>query len=96
MGVFEGSRYILSPLYQRGSTMLLEPREKANFNLDNATYYTVIEGDTIEGIAYRQYGNAQLYWAIMDANKQYMSELEIKPGDQLLIPAYSEVVKLIG
>lgn len=94
--IYDGSRYIpVSPFIKNG-TVILEPRDKVKFNNDNATYYTVIEGDTIDGIAYRLYGNAQLYWAIMDSNPQYLSEMEIKPGDSLLIPPLTEVVKFLG
>lgn len=98
MSVFSGSRYTPTPVYRpnNNSARIMVLREKATFNLDTATYYTVIEGDTIDGIAYRKYGDAQLYWAIMDANPTYMSEMEIKPGDVLVIPSYSEVVSYLG
>lgn len=79
--------------YNRNGKLLFELRSKVKFNLDTSTYYTVIEGDTIDGIAYKQYGNAQLGWAIMDANPEYMSELDIKPGSVIVIPSYEEVIK---
>ena len=56
-------------------------------------YYTVIQGDTIDGIAYKQYGNAQLGWAIMDANPTFQSEMDIEAGDIIKIPPFEEVVK---
>ncbi len=97
MAVFKGSRYVKTSAYiRRGEALVLSIRKKNKFNLSNATYYTVVQGDTIDGIAYKQYGNAQLYWAIMDANPQYQSELDIKPGDLLTIPPYEEVVKVSG
>ncbi len=98
MSVYKGSRYTRTGLYQSDSSgaLILAIRQKTPFNMDSCTYYTVVEGDTIDGIAHRQYGNAQLYWAIMDANPSYLSELEIQPGDVIAIPAYDEVVKFIG
>lgn len=69
-------------------------RSRNHFNLSKATYYTVVQGDTIDGIAYKHYGNTQLWWAIMDANPQYQSEIEIKAGDILCIPPFEEVVKV--
>jgi nucleoid-associated protein YgaU len=72
----------------------MDIRSRYVFDLTNAIYYTVVQGDTLDGIAYRQYGNAQLWWAIMDANPQYQSELEIKAGDVLCIPPYEQVVRV--
>lgn len=97
MSVYKGSRYVETPVYvRRGETAMLEMRSKQDFDLTKATYYTVVEGDTIDGIAYKQYGNAQLYWAILDANRQYQSELDIRAGDVIAIPPFEEVVKHIG
>lgn len=97
MAVFRDSRYTKTPAYVRqGSTLILDIRIRNHFDLSKATFYTVVQGDTIDGIAHKQYGNAQLYWAIMDANPKYQSELEIKPGDVLTIPSYDEVVKVSG
>lgn len=97
MAVFQDSRYTRTSAYIRqGSNLILSIRERNYFNIGNATFYTAVQGDTIDGIAYKQYGNAQLWWAIMDANPKYQSEIEIKPGDVLTIPSYDEVVKVSG
>ena len=94
MSVFQGSRYVNTSAYvRRGETLTLGIRERCKFNPERATFYTVVQRDTIDGIAFKRYGNAQLWWAIMDANPKYQSELEIKPGDILMIPAFDEVVK---
>lgn len=93
MSVYQGSRYSLSDIITRNDgNRVISLRKKVNFDKKQLTYYTVKQGDTIDGIAYNQYGNAQLYWAIMDCNN-YQSELEIKAGDIIAIPPYSEVVK---
>ena len=96
MSVYRNSRYVFTPLIKRNKANILAFRDRVKFDLSKATFYTVIQGDTIDGIAYRQYNNAQLWWAIMEANPRYQSELEIKPGDILAIPPYEEVVKLCG
>lgn len=93
MSVYKGSRFINTPLYPESGVQVFGIRSRCKFNLTNSTYYTVIQGDTIDGIAVRQYGNSQLWWAIMDANPQYQSEIEIKAGDVLCIPPFEEVVK---
>lgn len=93
MSIYSGSRYSTSVLYSNSENeVLIEPRKKIKFNMNNATQYIVKQGDTIDGIAYRLYGNAQLWWAIMDSNK-YTNELEIGTGDVLNIPPYEEVVR---
>ena len=94
MAVYKGSRYIKTPMYQRGDSLVFGIRSRNHFNLSKATYYTVVQGDTIDGIAYKHYGNTQLWWAIMDANPQYQSEIEIKAGDILCIPPFEAVVKV--
>lgn len=97
MSVYQNSRYIKTGAYRTSDTnaMLLKLRTRPSFDIDLATYYTWVQGDTIDGVAYRQYDNAQLWWAIMDANPKYASEMDILPGDVLTIPSYKEVVKLL-
>ena len=95
MSIFKGSRYIHTPIYaRRGENFILNIRDKAKFNPENFTYYTVVQGDTIDGIAFKFFGNANLYWAIMDSNPSLMSELDIEVGDVLAIPSFEEVVKV--
>ncbi len=92
MSVHIGSRYIKSSIFARnGQAFIFNIRQKQKFNPDLATYYTVLQGDTLDGIAYKYYGNANLYWAILDANPQYLSEMDIKVGDVIMIPDFSEV-----
>ena len=97
MAVFQDSRYTRTPAYiRKGEVLILSQRSREPINLDNATYYTVIEGDTIDGIAHRMYDNAQLYWVILDVNPRYLSEIDIKAGDVILIPDFDEVVRFLG
>lgn len=96
MPVYKGSRYTRTPAYVRQGNLILEVRNRHVFDLTNATFYTVVRGDTLDGIAYKQYGNAGLWWAILDANPSYQTEVEIKAGDVLIIPPFSEVVRVSG
>ena len=90
-----GSGYIHTPIYARsGQAFIFNIRDKFKFNPETASYYTVVQGDTIDGIAYKFYGNANLYWAIMDSNPQLMSELDINVGDVLMIPNFEEVARV--
>ena len=53
-----------------------------------ATYYTVVAGDTLSKIAKEQYGNAMEYNRIFDANRPMLSDPnKIYPGQVLRIPS---------
>lgn len=95
MAVFEGSRYTKTSIHVYNEEPVLSTRVRATFDLTNATLYTWVESDTIDGVAYRFYSNAQLWWAILDSNRKYQSEVEIKVGDVLVIPSYEEVVRVL-
>lgn len=50
-------------------------------------YYTVKSGDTLSAIAKSQYGNANLYNKIFEANKPMLTHPDkIYPGQVLIIP----------
>lgn len=52
-----------------------------------ATYYTVVSGDTLSKIAKAQYGDASKYPTIFEANKPMLSHPDkIYPGQVLRIP----------
>ncbi|WP_058912413.1 peptidoglycan-binding protein LysM [Entomohabitans teleogrylli] len=57
-------------------------------NTANASdYYTVKSGDTLSAIAKAQYGNANAYMKIFEANKPMLSHPDkIYPGQTLIIP----------
>lgn len=98
MSIFKGSRYVSTPLYVRnGQTPIFNIREKSKFNIEKATYYTVRQCDTLDGIAQRAYGSANLYWVILDANKEVLqSELDLKTGMIIALPSYDEVVNVVN
>ena len=55
---------------------------------DESRYYTVVRGDTLSAIAKSQYGNANAYMKIFEANKPMLSNPDkIDPGQLLRIPA---------
>lgn len=55
---------------------------------DESHYYTVVRGDTLSAIAKTQYGNANAYMKIFEANKPMLSHPDkIYPGQLLRIPA---------
>ena len=55
---------------------------------DESRYYTVVRGDTLSAIAKTQYGAANAYMKIFEANKPMLSHPDkIYPGQVLRIPA---------
>jgi len=52
-----------------------------------ATYYTVVRGDSLSKIAKVHYGDATMYPAIFEANRPMLTDPDkIYPGQQLRIP----------
>lgn len=98
MAVFENSRYLHTILSNRlgWEVPTLDIRERFVFNEANCTLYTWLEGDTLDGVAYKFYNKTALRWAILDANPKYRTEFEIQNGDVILIPNYSEVVSVVN
>ncbi len=60
---------------------------KAADGAQESTYYTVKSGDTLSAIAKSQYGDANAYNKIFEANKPMLSHPDkIYPGQTLIIP----------
>lgn len=97
MSIYQGSRYTNTKTYvPRGqSRRLFTIRERPNIDLSKATYHTWKQGDTLDYLSYLVYGSSAYWWAILDANRFYQSELDIKVGDLIAIPPFTEVVKLV-
>lgn len=95
MAVYTGSRYMNSYQRVRGNRIYLTNPRRANFDPAKCTLYQFKDTDTIDGLAYKFYGNAALWWCIMDANREFQSELEIKAGTILQIPSFEEVRKAV-
>jgi phage tail protein X len=78
-------------------THLLTIRRRFTFNEQTAKHHRVKVGETVDGLALKYYGNEKFWWAIMDANPRYMTEMDIQVGDVLIVPDFEEVVaKLNG
>ena len=82
MGIYKNSRYTSTSLQDRDGKSIFKIRERMYFSLENARAYEFTEGDTLDGLAYSYYGDSQLWWVILEANKQYKTPLEINHGDR--------------
>ena len=76
------------------STVVVEAPGAASSRVTGATHaattggsYTVVKGDTLSAISKRQYGDANKYMRIFEANKPMLSDPnKIYPGQVLRIP----------
>jgi nucleoid-associated protein YgaU len=76
--------YDAASRYRLDSTGLTASR--ISVNVRNYTLYIVRQGDTLEAIAARQYGNMRRYWEIADANPQVQFPLDLVMGQAIRLP----------
>ncbi|HKS44909.1 MAG TPA: LysM peptidoglycan-binding domain-containing protein [Amycolatopsis sp.] len=53
--------------------------------------HVLVAGDTLQSVAYRAYGDAELWREIAEAN-EIDDPMRLRPGSRLLVPALDEVV----
>lgn len=96
--MYENSRYLQTPLYTRNGNQspILKMRERFSFNIAEASIHEWVEGDSLDGIAFKYYGVCALRWAILDANPKYRTEYDIKYGDRIFIPSYDEILEIVN
>jgi phage tail protein X len=96
--MYDNSRYLHTKMFTRLNfdSMTLGMRKRFTFNEKNCTTHEWTEGDTLDGVSYKYYGETDLRWAILDANPKYRTEFDIRNGDIILIPDSEEVVDLVN
>ena len=69
------------------STAPAVPEPTSTSGSSTGTTYVVVKGDTLSGIAKREYGNANKWQKIYEANKDVIKDPDlIYPGQELKIP----------
>ena len=87
----EDSRYAKCVLYVDGSDEFIGTRQHIDTTPQpDDVFYTVLEGDRIDLIAYKYLGNAELWWVICDYNDIFLP-LELTPGLIIRIPSIEHV-----
>ena len=96
MSVYDLSRFIKTEvdLFNYPS-LIMRIRNSSEYSRSGSTTYMFKRGDNIRLLAHKFYGAHEVWWAILDANPQYQSELEIKIGDILKIPSMREVASYV-
>ena len=88
--VFKGSRYsktdVITPLNSAGQS----PRVLAARSIPEARgviEHVVVEGERLDHIAQRYYGDPKKSWLILDANPDELNPLNLlQPGRRLKVP----------
>lgn len=86
------SRYAVCVLYVDGQEEFLGIRSRIDASpQSDDVFYTVVEGDRIDLIAYRYLGRVDLWWVICDYNDVFFP-LEMEPGRVLRLPSVEYVL----
>lgn len=96
MPIFRNSRYAKTPVHKRDGVLCFKTRKRFKFPTENATVHLFQEGERLDGLALRYYGDSQLRWVILDANPRFARESDIPYGTELVIPDYREVRRVYG
>lgn len=90
MPISRNSRYINSQVYTAtldgSNRTLIDSSSRSAVVFTGGSTHQVVEGDTLEGIAYKVYGDASKWWAIADANSIYNPLFDLVVGSLLNIP----------
>lgn len=95
MALFEGSRYSYVGLYRREGIPTIRMRYLDRSYPPNSQYYTIVEGDTIDYLAYRFYGDSQYWWLLVDVNPELGNYLfdDLPKGMLIVVPPLQEKLR---
>lgn len=92
MPIFEESRYedaaVVPVAASDGVFRATIQPELGDVIVEDYTMHRVVEGDQLDQIAYRAYGDPEFWWRIADANTDVLTGFpdDLKPGMLLRIP----------
>lgn len=96
MAVFSNSRFVKSVLYKDESNpeiIFIDPiREPMFLPSKDDLIIQFVEGMRLDILAYELYGDGQLEWVFLDANPEYDSPLDFKPGVYIRAPLPERVL----
>lgn len=71
--------------YKEGDQSL-ERTPEVMLKSDGDITYTIKEGDTLQAISFRFYGDSDLWYRLADVNGYYNPFEELEIGDEIIIP----------
>ena len=93
--IYLGSRYETGEVFRAsvGSDTTVPPRTVVTHTapyLEDVTRsyieYSWVDGDRMDLLAYRSYGNSALWWVIADFNPEILDPSNITPGTVVRVP----------
>jgi nucleoid-associated protein YgaU len=88
--IFKGSRYTRTEVVTPPNAQGRAPRvlaQRAVPKTPGVVEHVVVEGERLDHIAQRYYGDAKKYWLILDANPEKLDPFDLlQPGRRLKIP----------
>lgn len=97
MSIYTGSRYKDTKVYNSSkSAIIFGAREKYVFDPKKCQAITVTNGMTLDNLAYDLYGDPQFDWILREVNRTKDFTYGLTPGDIILAPTYSEVLRIYG
>ncbi|MEU7278681.1 tail protein X [Streptomyces sp. NPDC045431] len=82
---FVGSATVIATNSDGKSRKVILPKEAGIFSA-SVRIYTWVEGDRVDVVAHRNYGDASQWWRIADVNPSVMNWTEIPAGTRIRIP----------
>lgn len=99
MSIYKNSRYEGSYTYSdydNPETVYLDPVREAKMEPEiDDLQIEFQQGDRLDIIAFKLYGDAKLDWIILDANPQYLSGFDIQSGDIIRCPLPEKVSEML-
>jgi nucleoid-associated protein YgaU len=88
--IYEGSRYARTPVVAAADATGREPRVLARRvapPAPAALEHTVTDGERLDHLAERFYGEPTRYWLILDANPEVLNPFHLlQPGRRIAVP----------
>lgn len=75
-----------------GQTELIGPQNPTSHSIDSRRVHTMIDGDTLQSVAYQELGNPAYWRAIADLNG-IDDPLRVAAGTALLIPSHADAAR---
>ncbi len=93
--IYKHSRYSKTFLFNHNGNIIFRQRKRFVFGMNESQRHRFKESDRLYNLAREYYGDTQLWWVFLDANPRYRTEMDIKPGDILIVPSFEEVMKCL-
>lgn len=95
--IFKDSRYTNVEINMDDGVDTFSARRLPKFSRTGCKVHTVIQGESLDLIANKYYGNSRYWWAILDANIEEVGDFfNVVPGTKLYIPNLSEIREVLN